>query len=77
MFIAAVGRSLAADGPSPTTRAIEDAKRTNEAVKATGLGRTCLYECIAAGELKSIKVGGRRPIMRENLMCFLCQRSGD
>ncbi len=49
------------------------AYRIDEAVKATGLGRTFLYERIADGTLKSIKVGGRRLIMREDLMRFLFQ----
>jgi hypothetical protein len=33
------------------------AYRVDEAVKASGLGRSFLYERIASGELKSIKVG--------------------
>jgi excisionase family DNA binding protein len=47
------------------------AYRVDEAVKASGLGRSFLYERIASGELKSIKVGGRRLIMRAELMDFL------
>ncbi len=47
------------------------AYRIDEAVKATGLGRTFLYERIATGELKSIKVGTRRLILREDLLEFL------
>ncbi|ESQ79149.1 hypothetical protein ABENE_22850, partial [Asticcacaulis benevestitus DSM 16100 = ATCC BAA-896] len=43
----------------------------DEAVKATGLGRTFLYERMASGELKSIKVGGRRLIRVADLMDFL------
>jgi excisionase family DNA binding protein len=45
--------------------------RIDEAVKASGLGRTFLYERIASGELKSIKVGGRRLILRSDLIQFL------
>lgn len=52
------------------------AYRINEAVKATGLGRTFIYERIASGELRSIKVGGRRLIMREDLMRFLTGQLG-
>ena len=47
------------------------AYRIDEAVKASGLGRTLLYERIASGELKSVKVGGRRLILRSDLVAFL------
>jgi excisionase family DNA binding protein len=47
------------------------AYRVDEAVKASGLGRSFLYERIASGELKSIKVGGRRLILRTELLNFL------
>lgn len=43
----------------------------DEAVKASGLGRTFLYERIATGKLRSIKVGGRRLIMQADLVEFL------
>lgn len=47
------------------------AYRIDEAVKASGLGRTFLYERIASGELKSVKIGGRRLIMHYDLIFFL------
>lgn len=47
------------------------AYRIDEAVKASGLGRTFLYERIASGELKSVKVRGRRLIFHTDLMDFL------
>ena len=47
------------------------AYRMDEAVKASGLGRTFLYERIASGELKSVKVRGRRLIFHTDLMDFL------
>lgn len=53
--------------PEPT----KIAYRIDEAVNATGLGRTFLYERIRSGELKSIKVGGRRLILAEALIAFL------
>ena len=54
------------------TQVIEKiAYRIDEAVKATGLGRTFLYERMASGELKSIKVGGRRLIRVVDLVDFL------
>jgi excisionase family DNA binding protein len=54
------------------THAIEKiAYRIDEAVQASGLGRTFLYERMASGELKSIKIGGRRLIRATDLMDFL------
>jgi len=53
------------------TGSMKLAYRIDEAVKATGLGRTFLYERIARGELKSIKVGGRRLILHSDLVEFL------
>jgi len=47
----------------------------DEAVTATGLGRTFLYERMATGELKSIKVGGRRLILHSDLVEFLTNSS--
>jgi excisionase family DNA binding protein len=34
----------------------------NEAIRISGIGRTLLYEMIAKGTLKSIKLGGKRLI---------------
>jgi len=48
------------------------AYRIDEAVKASGLGRSFLYERMADGSLKSVKIGGRRLIMRDDLLRFLC-----
>jgi excisionase family DNA binding protein len=45
--------------------------RIDEAVKASGIGRTLLYEKIASKELKSFKVGGRRLIHHDDLVAFL------
>jgi excisionase family DNA binding protein len=47
------------------------AYQINEAVEASGLGRTTLYAAIAAGELETIKVGTRRLITRDALLDFL------
>lgn len=52
------------------------AYRIDEAVKASGLGRTFLYERMASGELKSIKLGGRRLILHSDLMEFLTHAPG-
>ncbi len=56
--------------PAPHTH-IKLAYRIDEAVKATGLGRSFLYERIAEGSLKSVKIGGRRLILQEDLVAFL------
>jgi len=47
------------------------AYRVDEAVKASGLGRTFLYEHMASGELPSVKIGRRRLILHHELMSFL------
>jgi excisionase family DNA binding protein len=49
----------------------------DEAVKASGLGRTFLYERIASGELRSVKVGGRRLILHDDFIAFLKSSAGD
>ncbi|WKL55989.1 helix-turn-helix domain-containing protein [Asticcacaulis sp. ZE23SCel15] len=49
------------------------AYRIDEAVKASGLGRSFLYEKMAEGKLRSVKVGGRRLILRIDLLDFLNQ----
>jgi|GEM_PF-1874198 len=52
------------------------AYRIDEAVKASGLGRSFLYEQIAGGTLKSFKVGGRRLIAHADLEAFLDKARG-
>ncbi|MFM9938656.1 MAG: helix-turn-helix domain-containing protein [Hyphomicrobiaceae bacterium] len=47
------------------------ALRIDAAVKASGLSRSTLYEHIARGRLKAIRVGGRRLILRRDLQEFL------
>lgn len=47
------------------------AYRIDEAVRASGLGRTTIYDEIKAHRLKSVKVAGRRLILREDLEAFL------
>lgn len=39
----------------------------DEAVKASGLGRTTIFECIRSGQLVSVKVGRRRVIPADAL----------
>ena len=45
--------------------------RINEAVMASGLGRSFLYEEIKTGARPSFKAGGRRLIMRVDLIAYL------
>ena len=47
------------------------AYRVQEAVQASGLGRSFLYEEIKTGALASFKAGGRRLILRTDLVAFL------
>ena len=47
------------------------AYRIDEAVKACGLGRTTIYDEIKSQRLKSVKVAGRRLILREDLEAYL------
>lgn len=47
------------------------AYRINEAATVAGLGRTSIYEEIAAGRLKSVKAAGRRLILKADLEEFL------
>ena len=49
-----------------------------EAVVATGLSRSTIYEEIQTGRLKAFKVGGRRRIFTEELQSFLtrCAHEG-
>ena len=43
----------------------------SEAVATTGISRSSLYELINNGDLKSIKVAGRRLIRAEDLQAML------
>lgn len=47
------------------------AYRIDEAVSASGLGRTTIYDEIKNRRLRAIKVAGRRLILREDLEAFL------
>ena len=47
------------------------AYRIHEAVTASGLSRSFLYEKIQDGSLKSFKAGGCRLILRADLMGFI------
>lgn len=47
------------------------ALRIPDAVKASGIGQTTLYEAMQRGQLAFVKVGARRLVMREDLLAFL------
>ena len=49
------------------------AYRLNEAVAAYRLSRSTLYKLIAAGKLRTAKVGGRRLIPRDALEALLAE----
>lgn len=51
--------------PAPISYSVADA------VKASGISRSALYEMIATGELPSGKVHGRRLILREDLEALI------
>jgi excisionase family DNA binding protein len=51
------------------------AVRVREACRLTGIGRSKLYELIAAGEIRTIKVGSITLIPFAGLQQFLEQRS--
>ena len=45
-----------------------------QACAATGLGKTSIYEAIKSGKLKSIRVCGRRLVLKDDLQA--CLNSG-
>ena len=48
----------------------------NEAMEATSIGRSFIYEEIKAGRLKTFKVGTRTLITAENLSAWLATYQG-
>lgn len=47
------------------------ALRICDAVAASGLSRSTLYVLISQGELRAVKAGGRRLILRSDLEAYL------
>jgi excisionase family DNA binding protein len=45
--------------------------RINEAVAVSGLSRSTLYKLLNTEKLRAVKVGGRRLILREDLLALL------
>ncbi len=43
----------------------------NEGAAYIGLGRSTLYEALREGRLRSLKVGARRLLRREDLIAFM------
>jgi excisionase family DNA binding protein len=58
------------DGPLPFT------VRIREACRLTGIGRSKLYELIAAGEIETVKVGTITLVPVASLTRFLQRRAG-
>jgi excisionase family DNA binding protein len=44
-----------------------------EAARALGIGRTKVYELMAAGRLRSVRLDGCRRISRDDLAVFVAQ----
>jgi excisionase family DNA binding protein len=51
--------------------------RIREACRLTGIGRSKLYELIAAGEIEAIKVGAITLVPVSSLMSFLRRRAAN
>ena len=47
------------------------ALRINDAVQVSGLSRSTLYKLLTAGNLRAVKIGGRRLILRKDLEALL------
>ena len=47
------------------------ALRINEATAICGLSRSTLYKLVSEDKLRAIKIGGRRLIMRDDLLALL------
>lgn len=45
--------------------------RVDEAMRATGLGRSKIYELIKSGRLTTVKVGSRTLIKRDSLLALV------
>jgi excisionase family DNA binding protein len=53
------------------------AVRINDATRLTGIGKTKLFELIAAGKLETASVGRRRLILYSSLQSFLHENRSD
>ncbi len=56
---------------TPLPAAERKAFPIREACEYVGLGRSTLYEMLQAEKLRSVKIGGRRLILREDLDALL------
>jgi len=59
--------------PKPNGSGERRAYRIDEAAAAIGLSRSTLYKLIAAGTLRSVKVGGRRLVPVASLEALLAE----
>lgn len=48
-----------------------------EAARVLGIGRTKVYELIASGRLRSVRLDGCRRITRDDLATFVAQLTAD
>jgi len=48
-----------------------------EAARVLGIGRTKVYELMASGRLRSVRLDGCRRITRDDLAAFVAQLSAD
>jgi excisionase family DNA binding protein len=53
------------------------ALRVDDACNALGIGRTMLYELVAAGRLKSFQIGGRRLFAKSELEAFVSREAAN
>jgi excisionase family DNA binding protein len=51
------------------------AYRVDDACRLLGIGRTSLYKLIAGGQLKTVRIAGRRLIPREEAAALLAKAS--
>lgn len=48
-----------------------------EAGATLGLGRTKIYEMLESGEIRSVRIGGRRLVIIESLNAFVEKAKGE
>ena len=60
------------NGAAPTPNyPLPEAYSISDAIAVTGIGRTKLYQEINSGRLKTVRLCGRRLILRDDLLAWL------